>query len=328
MKRRPLIALLIGVGLTRRGTASEKTALRLRRIAVLAADPSDFNEQWRALVSELAVRGHVAGKSVVFDTRSAVDANRAQLAKLAAELVRSKPDVLLTIGGSEPALAAKKATSSVPIVFIVSGDPLALGLVASLARPGGNITGSSSQSFDTYAKSLELLVQLAGGLKRVVAIDPKGEGLKSYFPSYAAVLTASAKATGATIRFIEYDSVDAVEELVRRLVEQGMDAAFLGDGPAPGAPSSRRIADIFIANRVPTVGNAEAGMLLGYTSSWKNRISTSAEYLDRILNGAKPADLPVPQPNAFELTINMKTAKAIGLAIPESLLLRAEKVIR
>ena len=327
MKRRPLIALLIGIGLTRRAAAAAKTALRLRRIGVLAADPSDLDEQWRAFVSELAARGHVAGKSVVFDIRVALDENRAQLAKFAAELIRNKPDVLVTIGGSESALAAKKATSSVPIVFIASGDPVALGLVASLARPGGNITGSSSQTLDAYAKSLELLVQLSGGLKRVVAIDPKGEGLKSYFPRYAALLIASAKEMGATIRFVEYESVDAVEALVRRLVEQGIDSAFLGRADYQHA-LGRRLLGIFIANRLPTVGNADAGMLLEYTPSWKSWIRTAAEYVDKILNGANPADLPVPQPNAFELTINMRTAKAIGLAIPESVLVRADRVIR
>jgi len=328
-RRRSLITLLAGVALLGIGHASATEAgRRTRRIGVLFADRSNSNEDWDAFVSELDRRGYVAGRNVEFDMRSGSSAEPEQLATFAQELVRNKPDLIVTAGGSASALAAKSATSTIPIVFLASGDPVGLGLVASLARPGGNVTGSSSQTFEGYAKGLELLVQLSGGRRRVVAIDPKGEASKSYFPRYAETLTVTAKALDATLRFVEYESPQGIEALVKRLVEQGMDAAFLGNGPIHGEPVDRRIADIFIANRVPTVGNARAGMLLEYRAPPIARSVTAADYVDRIFKGANPKDLPVPQPNAIELTINMKTATALGLAIPQSILLRADKVIR
>jgi putative ABC transport system substrate-binding protein len=329
MKRRPLVALLVGIGLTiREGADAVGAARRVRRVGVLFADRFSPDDEWDPFVSELARRGYVAGKDVEFDIRTASSGDPKQLARFAGELLRNKPDLIVTAGGSASALAAKAATSKVPIVFLGSGDPVGLGLVASLARPGGNITGISSQMFDGYAKGLELLVQLTSGLKRVVAIDPKGEGSKGYFPKYAAVLIAMAKSLDATIRFVEYESVEALGSLVKWLVEQGMDAAYFGSGPLDDASFNRRIADIFIANRVPTVGNARAGMLLEYRAPLQERSRTAAEYVDRIFKGANPGDLPVPQPNAIELLINMKTAKALGLTIPQSILLRANEVIR
>jgi putative ABC transport system substrate-binding protein len=329
MKRRSLVALLAGIGLTGRDEAHAVGAARqVRRIGVLFADRLTPDEEWDTFVSELARRGYAAGKDVEFDMRTASSGDPKQLARLAGELLRNKPDLIVTGGGSASALAAKAATSNVPIVFLGSGDPVGLGLVASLGRPGGNITGSSSQTFDGYAKGLELLIKLAGGFRRVVAIDPKGEALKGYFPTYAAALIATAKSLDATIRFVEYESVEVLGSLVKRLVELGMDAAFLGAGPVDDASVNHRIADVFIENRIPTVGNARAGMLLEYRSPPKDRSRTAAEYVDRIFRGANPGDLPVPQPNAIELTINMKTAKALGLAIPQSILLRADKVIR
>lgn len=327
MKRRLLVTFLIGAGLACRDAAAQ-SARRLARIGVLFGDPRYMNDEWSAVVSDLARRGHVAGKTVVFETRIALGANPVQLASLAGELARMEPDVIVAAGGSAAALAAKGASKSVPIVFLGSADPVAMGLVASLARPGGNVTGNSSQNFDAYGKGLELLAQVAGGLKRVVAIDPKGEHLTSYFPKYAAALIASATALGATIQFVEYESVDALDALVKRLAQQGMDAAFLGDGPLNDALVDRRIADIFVENRVPTVGNAREGMLLQYTASWKDRAHSTAEYVDRILRGASPAELPVRQPTKFEFILNMKTAKSLGLSVPKSILLRADEVIR
>ena len=279
-------------------------------------------------MSELARRGYVDGRNLTLDTRVAANANPRQLATLAAELVRTQPDLILTAGGSDVALAAKAATSTLPIVFLASADPVGLGLVASLARPGGNVTGNSSQNFEAYAKSLQLLVQLISGRRRIVAIDPTGEGLKRYFPKYAASLIAAADGLGVELRFVEYGSIDGIEPLVKRLLREGMDAAFFGSGPLHEAAENRRIADIMIANRLPTVGNAHAGMMLEYTASFKARARTAAAYVDRIVNGARPGDLPVPQPNEFALTINMKTAEGLGLVIPESILLRADEVIR
>lgn len=329
MQRRPLILVWVAIGLAGGGrAASAGPAGRTQRIGVLFADQRDLGTQWDFFVSELARRGLVAGRSIDFDIRTASNGDRQQLARLAEDLVRNKPDLIVAAGGSATAMAAKSATRDVPIVFLGSGDPVALGLVASLARPGGNITGVSSQTFDGYAKGLEILVQLAGGRKRVVAMDPIGESAKTYFPRYVEVLTATARSLDATIRFVEYESVDAVGPLVKALVEQGMDAAFFGDGPGHDAATNRRIADIFIEHRIPTVGIASDGMLLGYRAPWEDRLRTAAEYVDRILKGAKPGTLPVPQPISVGLAINLKTAKAIGVTIPQSILLRADQVIR
>lgn len=329
MKRRPLITLLVGIGLTgMEGASATEAGRRMRRIAVLFADRSDFDDEWDTFVSALARHGYIAGKNVEFEMRTGSSGDPKQLARFAAELARNKPDLIVTGGGSASALAAKAATSSIPIVFFASGDPVGLGLVASLARPGGNITGSSSQTFDGYAKGLELLVKLSGGLRRVVAIDPQGENSKAYFPRYAETLIATAKQLDAKIRFVEYESPQAIGALVKRLVEQGMDAAFLGNGPLHGEAVDRRIADIYIENRIPTFGNARSGMLLEYRAPSRAESRTAADYVDRIFKGANPGDLPVPQPKAIELIINMKTATALGLTIPQSILLRATEVIR
>ena len=321
----PFAATLL-MGVQRAGA---QKAVRVYRVGVLFSQPAlEGQDGWQAFIAELAARGYVEGRNIVFDKRYGELRDVGQLERLAIELARAAPDVIYTFSGTQPALAAKKATTTVPVVFDASGDPVGLGLVASLAHPGGNLTGNASLSFDIGAKAIQLLAQAAGPFKSLAVLIDKPARLLRWFPEFSSALTAAAQAVGAAIRFIDYGPADAVEQAVRQWVHEGVDAVLTAIGPPRYDESTwRRLAAACVVRKLPTIGGVEEGFLLQHHLSEAYVGRMSAEYVDRILRGAKPADLPVQQPTKFELTINLKTARALGLKIPQSILLRADKLI-
>lgn len=296
------------------------------RIGVLGPDLSEeVRPEWNEFVAELARRGYVEGRNIVFERRFSDYARPDLLDKQAAELVGLKVDVIYAARGTAVALAAKKATKSIPVVFYSSADPVGLGLVASLARPGGNLTGNSIQDIAVSVKSLQFLAEAVGKLTGIAYFQHRGIRSLPWFPSHEAAMTATAKGIGAKFEFVEVEAVAEIEPLLKQLVRQGINGAILEDYPL-FRPQSR-IAALFVDHRLPTIGDARAGFLLHYKVHPLDLARMAATYVDRILKGARPSDLPVEQASKFELVINLKTAKALGLNIPQSLLQRADEVI-
>jgi ABC-type uncharacterized transport system substrate-binding protein len=269
--------------------------------------------------------GWVEGENVVFERRYAE--NRLErLPELAADLVRLKVDVIVAAGTLAP-LAAKRATSTIPIVMTTAGDPLGSGLVDSLARPGGNVTGMSLMVPELGGKRLELLKELLPRLARVAVLWNAAN-------PYSALVFKQVQAAGSVLEIEvqslevrQPDDFDGAFETVRR---QHPDALMTVEDPLT-FNHRKRIADFAAGQLLPTLQgfreDVTAGALMSYGANQADLIRRAAGYVDKILKGAKPADLPVQQPTKFELVINLKTAKALGITIPPSLLARADEVI-
>jgi len=298
-----------------------------RRIGALCPDPSDCSGAvWDAFVDELARRGHVEGRTVVFERRSGEGDRADTLTQGAAELVASKVDVIYAARGTASALVAKRATTSIPIVFFSANDPVGAGLVKSLAQPGGNVTGNATQGTEIVSKGLQLLAEAAGRMTQFVLFLPVGVRSQAGFARTEAQLAAAAARLGAKARFVEVADVAQLAGLLPGLVREGVDAVLLFDFPL-FRPHHERIAALLIERRLPSYGYARAGFLLHYDISRLQLARSAAAYVDRVLRGAKPAELPVEQPNVFELVINLKTARALKLSVPKSLQLLATEVI-
>ena len=271
--------------------------------------------------------GYVEGQHLVIARRDA-EGHLDRLPGLAAELVRLPVDVIVTTGGVPATRAAMQATTTIPIVMADAGDPVGTGLVASLARPGGNVTGLSVMGSDTVGKRLQLLKEAAPRVARVAVL---------YHPPAAATVVllreaqAAAPALGLTVLPMEVRTPDEFDDQFATMLRLGADALFISGGPF-GSAHHRRILDFAATHRLPTVCGpvqvAEAGCLLSYSTSPVALYRRAAAYVDKILKGAKPADLPVEQPMKFELVINLKTAKALGLTIPSTLLFQADEVMQ
>jgi putative tryptophan/tyrosine transport system substrate-binding protein len=269
--------------------------------------------------------GFVEGQNIVIEYRSA-EGRRDRLPELAAELVRQKVDVIVTSGPPAPE-AAQKATRTVPIVFAVVADPVADGLVASLRRPGGNLTGLTSMSPDLVGKQLELLKAAVPRLSSVVVLSNPANRGHSTLLQYA---ERAAKTLGVRLTVIEAGSANALDGAFRRIVAERVGGVVvLRDGLF--LQYRTRIVDLAANAALPTVfghrEETEAGGLMSYGADSVALFGRAATYVAKILKGEKPADLPVEQPTQFELLINIKTARALGLTIPPSLLLRADRVI-
>jgi putative ABC transport system substrate-binding protein len=272
---------------------------------------------------ELRALGYVESKNIAFESRYA-DHKLDRLPALADELVRLKVDVLVT--ATTPAvLAAKNATRTIPLVFLNVSDPVALGLVDSLARPGGNITGFTNISALLAGKRLELLKETVPKLSRVAVLwDPSStqQWKESQLP---------ARELGLQLYSMEVSSADQYEGAFREAI-QARSAALAVTSNALANSNHKRIADLAIKNRLPAIHSRRDfvanGGLMSYGPDQAEPIRRAALYVDKILKGAKPVDLPVEQPTKFELMINLKTAKALGLTIPPVVLMRAEKVIK
>jgi putative tryptophan/tyrosine transport system substrate-binding protein len=279
-----------------------------------------FREGLRAL-------GYVEGHNVVVEHRSA-QGRFDRLPELAAELVRLRVDVIVTVV-TQASLAAKNATETIPIVMLAVGDPVGAGLVTSLAHPGGNVTGTSVQAVEVGGKSLELLKNAIPKL-RVVAVlwNPAN-------PIFQAQMVketeAAARALGIQLRMLAARDAKEIDRAFAAMTGERAEALTVLVDPVFIAHLSR-IAALAANSRLPSISGfreyAEAGGLMAYAANFSELGRRTALYVDKILKGAKPADLPVEQPTKFEFIINQKTAKALGLTIPQSLLLRADEVIQ
>jgi putative ABC transport system substrate-binding protein len=269
--------------------------------------------------------GWVEGENVVFERRYAE--NRLErLPEMAADLVRLKVDVIAA-GGTLAPLAAKRATSTIPIVMTVAGDPVGSGLVDSLARPGGNVTGMSLMAPDLGGKRLELLKELLPRLARVALL---WNAANTYSARVFEQVQAASGTLGIEVQSLELRQPDDFDGAFETVQRQHSDALMTVEDPLT-FNHRKRIADFAAGQQLPSLSGlsefAAAGGLMSYGANQDDVVRRAAGYVDKILKGAKPADLPVEQPTKFELVINLKTAKALGITIPSSLLARADEVI-
>src|SRR6266705_1057430 len=268
--------------------------------------------------------GYVEGKNLVIEWRFA-DGKLERFPDLAAELVQLKVDIIVTAGATAIS-AAQKATTTIPIVMASTGDPVGSGFVKSLARPGGNITGLSNMAGDIAAKFIDLLRSVVPKLSRVAMLTPSttyGELSKS--------VQAAAQKAGVKTLVAEASTPQEIENAFSMMAREKADAVFVGS-PIVFAQQHRQIAELALKYRMPSLFQdrvtVENGGLISYGQKFTDFYERSATYVDKILKGAKPGDLPVEQPVSFELVVNLRTAKALGLTIPQSVLLRADEVIQ
>jgi len=299
---------------------------KVPRVAVLhLISPGPGFDAFRTAMHDL---GWVEGQTVVIDYRGA-DGKGERLEELAREIVVSAPDVILT-GTSGAVVAAKRATSTIPIVMAVSIDPVELGVVKSLARPGGNITGQAILSPELTAKRLEVLKEALPGISRVAVFWNAASG-KAALSLHLEVTEQAAQKLGIELRRVEVlGGADGLDAAFREAREAHC-GAIVTIQSALFYALNGRLADLALKYRLPVLssetGFAQVGGLMNYGDDTDGACRRSAFQVDRILKGAKPADLPVEQPTKFELVINLKTAKALGLTIPQSLLIRADQLI-
>jgi putative tryptophan/tyrosine transport system substrate-binding protein len=286
----------------------------------------DGSEPRRAFLSGLRERGYIEGQSVIIEYRSA-KGRYERLSQIAAELLRLKPDVIVT-GGNDATDAAKKATTTIPIVFATYGDPVGDSIVASLARPGGNMTGLSFLSVELSGKRLELLRDAFPKISRVaVLLDPDAPVHRRQFVE----MENLAKTLGVELLVLgpRGPKPDFKKEFQAAIAQR---ADALITLPDPVRLNRKVIVDLAAKNRLPAIYPeirfTEAGGLMSYGPSLPDLYRRAANYVDKILKGAKPADLPVEQPTKFELVINLKTAKEIGVTIPPDVLMWADRVIK
>ena len=327
MKRREFITLLSGAAAWS-FTARAQQGERVRRIGVLmpsAADDPEFQARITAFLQELAQLGWLDGRNVRIDTRWGVaDADR--IRKYAAELVALAPDVILA--NSSVAIAPLlQATRTVPIVFTSVADPVGAGYVDSLARPGGNATGFLVWEYSIAAKWLELLKEIAPRVTRAVVLR---ESAIAAGPAQFGVIQAAAAALGVELRPVDTRDAGEIERAITAFAQSANGGLIVTGSPA-AIFHRRLIVALAARHRLPAVYFQRPfvadGGLISYGSDPIDQYRRAAGYVDRILKGEKPADLPVQQSTKFDLVINLKTAKALGLEIPSSVLARADEVI-
>jgi putative ABC transport system substrate-binding protein len=330
MKTRPLwLLVVLVVGFAHWAEAQQPT--KIPRIGYLSSSDA-ATESTRAEGIRLALRdlGYVEGRNIAIEYRYAAE-RPDRVPKLAAELVRLKVDLIVVAGGVGTIRVLMKATKTIPIVMVGNvNDPVEAGLVESLARPGGNVTGLTNLTADLGGKRLELLKEAVPKLAHVAVLyDPTS---RAGLLQVKEVLPVPARALKLTLRSWEVRDADGFDEVIAALSKQRPDGLYVpASGPLMRANQNRIVA-FALKSRLPSMyGNREAvdaGGLMSYAADDTDSYRRVAIYVDRILKGAKPADLPVEQPTKFELVINLKTAKQIGLTIPPSVLARVDRVIR
>ena len=323
MKRRQFITLIGGAAAAWPLAARAQPA-KFPTVGFMGAATASTWSRWvAAFVQRMGELGWIEGRSIAIEYRWA-EGRSERYAEIAAEFVRLKVDVIVTSGGA--VLAAKKATSVIPIVFAVAADPVGGGLVASLARPGGNVTGLSSQMADTGGKKLELLRDVVPSLRTLAILANVG------YPASVLEMSevqAAARTLGLEVAMAE---VRRAEDIAPAFValKGRVEALYVCNDPLM-ATNLNRINTFALAARLPTMygirERLESGGLMSYGPNITELFRRAAEFVDKILRGAKPADIPVEQPTKFELVINLITAKALGLDVPPSLLARADEVI-
>ena len=324
MRRREFIALLGGAAVGRAPSARAQPAKKLPTIGVLgAATPLSWRHWVAAFVQRLGELGWSEGRTVGIEYRWA-EGRTERFPEIATEFTKMKVDVIVTAANG--VIPAKRATSTIPIVFVIANDPVGSGLVESLARPGGNATGLSIQSSDLAGKQLELLREVTPGLRRLAILTNVDYA--------AAVLEAgevqdAAHTLGLEVVKLEIRRAEDIAPALKKLT--GRAQGLYLPSEAIVFTNRARIAALAQDARLATItvvkDYVEAGNLLSYGPNYTALFRRTAEYVDKILRGTKPGDIPVEQPTKFDLVVNLKTAKALGLTIPESFLVRADEVI-
>ncbi len=310
-------------------TAEAQQAAKVARIGYLGANPAAAPHLREAFRQGLRDLGYVEGRNLVIEYRDA-EGKLERLPALAAELVALNVDVIFAEGGTRSALAAKQATRTLPIVFAAVGDPVASGVVTSLARPGGNVTGTSVLAPELVGKGLELLTQAVPGVSRVAVLRQPGAVPERTEKDVLKGAEVAGRALGVRLQFVEALGPADVDRAFSDMTRARADALTV----LPSAMfffERRRLVDLAAKHRLAAVYPwrefVDAGGLMSYGANIADLYRRAATYVDKILKGTKPGDLPVEQPTKFELVINLKTAKALGLTIPPSLLGRADHVV-
>jgi len=322
MERRTFIGACVGNLVIARSDVKAQATAKSYRVGFLTYTTP---EQSAALLSQftegLRELGYVGGRKIIIEPHYG-DGRQNRLPELAAEVVRSRVDIILT--GSNPlAAAAKRATATIPIVMVGTLDPVGAGLVASLARPGANVTGLCvDASAEMSGKLLALLTEIVPGLSHVGVLQQVG------FPDRQ--LEASARRLNVELYVVDVRTIDELESAFAAMLRKRVGALIIRGSLFYVA--RQQVADLALQHRLPAIHGlkeyAQAGLLMTYGADLADLYRRAAGYVDRIVKGAKPGDLPVEQPTKFDLVINLSTAKALGLAIPQSLLLRADEVVR
>ena len=331
MNRKVILFLLSVSLLICSNVAEAQQPKKVPRIGYLsAADPASESARFEGIRLALRERGYTEGQNIATEYRYA-EGKRGQLPELAAELVRLKVDIIVVVGGDPLIRAAKNATKTIPIVMVGSGaDPVEAGYVESLAHPGGNVTGITNINRELGGKRLELFKEAVPKVARVAVLyDPV---LPGSVREVKEVLPVAARALKLTVQAWEIRDADGFEKVFAALNKQRPDGLYV---PASGplmAANRKRTADFALKSRLPSLYNSrayvDAGGLMSYNADPAESYRRVAYFMDRILKGAKPADLPVEQPTKFELVINLKTAKQIGVTIAPEVLARATKIIK
>jgi len=318
VKRREFITLLAGTTVAWPLPLAAQQPKRPRIGILVSSNPEPFWSEFRAGLRE---HGYIEGQNIQFEFRSA-DGEPTRLREMALELVRLKADII--VASQTPAVtAARQATTEIPIVMASAGDPVATGLISSLARPGGNITGLSGTAAEASAKTLELIREVLPSTRRVAVLanapDP-------FSRPYVEQIEQAGRALGIAIQTIMVRGVEELDAAFAAMDKERADAVMV-QGSLPRKP----VLDLALKHRLPSIGGSvllsREGGLMSYSSNQNEVYRRAAFYIDRLLKGAKPADLPVEQPTRYELVVNLKTAKALGIAVPATLLARADEVI-
>jgi putative ABC transport system substrate-binding protein len=323
MRRRDFITLFGGTAATWPLAALAQQTGKLPTIGFLGAEASAFGPWTAAFVTHLRELGWIEGRTIAIEYRWS-EGRTERYAEIAAEFVRLKVDIIVTVGSAVPTV--KQATAVIPIVFAVGIDPVGSGLVANLAKPGGNVTGLSLQATNLAGKRIEFLREVLPQLRRLAIIFNVGndQTVLEMGETQAAARTLGLEVTPLEIRRAE-DIVPAFEA-----IKAQADAFYVVVDQLVVA-NRTRILTLALGAKLPTVFSTgdfvRAGGFMSYGPSYADLFRHSADYVDKILRGAKPGDIPVEQPTKFELVINLTTAKALGLTIPESFLLRADEII-
>src|SRR5438552_495665 len=329
MDRRSTVLALLALGATPLAADGQQAA-KVARIGYLANNPATSPYLREAFLRGLRDLWYVEGRNLVIEYREA-EGKSDRLPALAAELVALKVDVILAGGSTLGARVAKQATSTIPIVFAAVGDPVESGLVTSLARPDGNVTGLSSLASELVGKRLELLTQAVPGVSRVAVLWFPGALGERTDKVMLREAEAAARGLGVRLQFVEARDPADFDRAFSDMTSARAGALTL----LPSNPflrEHRRLVDLAAKNRLPAVYTSrefvDAGGLMSYGANEPDLFRRAATYVDKILKGAKPGDLPVEQPTKFELVINLKTAKDLGLSIPPSVLARADDLIQ
>jgi putative ABC transport system substrate-binding protein len=324
VNRRAFVAVI--TGFLAAPLAAEAQQTKVYRVGLLGLGSAESSPLFEELRQGLRERGWVEGQNIAFEERTTVG-NYSRLPDVAAELVRLKVDVIVT-WGTTSALAARKATGTIPIVTTAGSDPVETGLAASLARPGGNVTGLTNSGRELVGKRIELLKETLPGLSRIAVLwNPESRTQ----PLSLRDAEAAAKSLGLQVRPAEVRRPEDLEKAFASIAHKRPEALVLAPSNMFRAHRTRLV-ELAARHRLPATFSdrsfVETGGLMSYGPNEKAIFRQLANYVDKILKGAKPADLPIEQPTKFEMVINLKTAKALGLTIPQSVLGRADEIIQ